>query len=405
MSYSKILLFLCSITLFGCVSVPRLLEKGKYDRAYAVALKHCTRVSAQRPYSKARQKALLQFEDAYAAVQSRDYASALELRKTTDERRWIPLYELYQNLYSRSLDLLEYLPDTRELERHPGLRPAVLEAQREEARRKAGAYFLAQARPSLPAAFAGEKPAARAAFEHYNNALKYLPERTSTLADTLSQLRELGILRILLAPHPDSDYYSILAESTQSLNETNRGWTQIVMTDNGRRVDLFAEVSYLSRGIDGPYSSSSCDVYEKEVLDYVEKVKKKVKVNDSTYVTKITEIKHFKTITATVTTHEQSLGVTATALLSVYLPNGERAEWQQELYAEEFWSNEYSVCSGDRRALPAFACAGTYQFPPSTRSLLNQALSALPWRARSALIRRYFPQRPKRTKARDKAWG
>ena len=387
------------------MSVPKLLEKGKYDRAYAVALKHCTRGSAQRPYSKARQKALTQFEDAYAAVQSRDYASALELRQTTDDRRWIPLYTLYQNLYSRSLDLLDYLPDTRELERHPGLRPAVLEAQREEARRKAGAYFLAQARPSLPAAFAGKKPAARVAFEHYNNALKYLPERAIALEDTIRQLRELGTLRILLTPHPDTDYFTRLAESTQSLNETNRGWTQIVMTDNGRRVDLLAEIDYLRHGVDGPYSSSSCDVYEKEVLDYVEKIKKKVKVNDTTYVTKIEEIKHFKTITATVTTYEQTMSVNATALLSVYLPNGQRADWQQEIYAEESWSNEYSKCSGDRRALPAFACSGSYCFPPSRRNLLNQALSALPWQARSLLIRRYSPKRFKRTKSRDWLWG
>lgn len=403
--YSKILLFLCSFLLLGCVNVPKLLEKGKYDRAYAVALKHCTRVSAQRPYSKARYKALTQFEDAYAAVQSRDYARSLELRKTSDERRWVPLFDLYQNLYSRSLDLVDYLPDTKQLERHPGLRPAILEAQREEARRKAGAYFLAQARPSLSAAYSGEKPAARAAFEHYANALKYLPERTGTLEDTLGQLRELGTLRILLAPQPDTDYFASLAEGTRNLNEETRGWTEIVTTDNGRRVDLFAEVSYLRHGVDGPYARSSCDTYEKEVLDYVEKVKKKVKINDTTYVIKIEEIKHFKTITATVTTHEQFLRVSATALLSVYLPKGERAEWQQQLFSEESWNNEYSECSGDRRALPAFACSGSYCFPPPTGNLLSKALYGLPWQARSALIRRYFQRKSKRTKARDWVWG
>lgn len=396
MPYSKILLFLCSFILFGCVSVPKLLEKGKYDRAYAVALKHCTRVSAQRPFSKARDKALTQFEDAYAAVQSRDYARSLELRKTIDERRWIPLFDLYQDLYSRSLDLVDYLPDTRQLERHPGLRPAVLEAQREEARRKAGAYFLTQARPSLPAAFAGEKPAARVAFEHYVNALRYLPERTVILEDTLAQLRELGILRILLTPHQNSNYFANLEEGVRSLNEEKRGWTQLVTNDNGRRIDLFAEVSYLQHGVNGPYSSSRCDTYEKEVLDYVEKVKKKVKINDTTYVIKIEEIKHFKTIRATVTTHEQSLSVTATALLSVYQPNGQRAEWQQQLYTEESWNNEYSKCSGDRRALPAFACSGSYCFPPSTGNLLSKALYGLPWQARSALIRHYFPKTSKR---------
>ncbi|MFK8163763.1 MAG: hypothetical protein AB8H12_15060 [Lewinella sp.] len=122
-------LLLCFL-FAGCASVPKLLEKGKFEKAYVKARKHCTRGRAPKI------KRLEQFLDAYAAVQAHDHARTTEIRRRSGTEKWAPLYELYADLYDRSLDLEEIAPTAAELDRHPELLPSTLEAQREEARRK-----------------------------------------------------------------------------------------------------------------------------------------------------------------------------------------------------------------------------------------------------------------------------
>ncbi|MEL7162806.1 MAG: hypothetical protein AAFN92_18760, partial [Bacteroidota bacterium] len=294
--YLPYFLLLCLLVPAGCANVPKLLDKGHYERAYEVALRRCTR--GRGPL---KQKRVDEFFAAYEAVQLADFTHSKSLRRRNDGEKWAELYHVYRDLYARSLDLADLFPADVNFTGNAALLPANLEARREEARRQAGNYVLEKAAPLLPAAREGYKPAARTAYHHYAEALGYLPERREKLLPVQDSLADLGTLRILLYA-PDQTEAPRLRERLRRHDPLYCYWTAIHTRDPGTRIDLEAEVVYQDYTDSGLQESSSCRTYSEKVLDHIEKKKVKVKVNDTTEVEKIIEIKHYKTVHATVET-------------------------------------------------------------------------------------------------------
>lgn len=386
MKYLSLLTLLC-FTLFGCISVPKLLERGDYGKAYAKAYKHCTRVPAHRR----KIKHIDNFVSAYAAIQAKDQARAEDFQRLVGTEKWPKLYEVYADLYERSEDILTIAPAAAHFDRYPGLAPAYLEQQREEARRKAGDHYLALTEPFLPAARAGEKPAAREAFHLHERISYFLPERDAEFAPLRDSLRDIGTLRVFLYT-PGGEFARELDDATHRLKPFERNWTTILPFETGQRIDLEAELTfshYIDRG-----ASENCSTreYEEEVLDRIERKKVKERINDSTVVEKIIEIKHYIKVYASVTTCDQSASVYAYGLLNVFRPKAGVPEWRTELSAWETWSNSYRFGSGDSRALPAFANSGSPQSPPSLGYMLSRAVVGMPSQARGHLIKRYAPK-------------
>lgn len=377
-------LLLCSF-LASCVSVPELLEKGKYEEAYALALKHCTRARAPGT------KQMYQFLDAYAAVQARDHAITKEIRRETGSQKWEALYRRYAAMHERSLVLLAVDPGGNYLSRYPHLMPARLEAEREETRRKAGAHYLALIEERLPAALSGEKPAAREAWELHQKVAELLPERNHEFAGLREELRETGTLRIILYA-TGGDFDRELVGATRRLRQLDREWTSIITEETGERIDLEAEIAFTHYDESSPTETCSTSEYEEEVLDYVEKKKVEERVNDSTVVERTIEIQHFKNVYATVTNCRQDASLSAYGELRVYRPGAEQPEWIATVSSWETWSNTYSFGAGDRRALPAFSDAGSFVYPPDIGSLLAGAVQGLPGAAYKALTKRYAPK-------------
>ncbi len=378
------------LTLVGCTSVAQLLEEGRYAEAYARAAEPCTRARTQQRPLKPRQ--LLKLQATYSAVQEDDLERVTALEAANLPATWPGRYHLYTALYERSREYTDLVPPEKRQIRIK-LRPSYLAKKREAARLAAGVYYLHQAAPHLPAARRGNKDAARDAFYDIEAALDYLPERAPTLAPLLDTLAENGTLRIWLYPVGDNRFTNTLQQTTGRMRTANRDWTEITRQPfTGQQVDLEAEVSCLSSSSSGLRVSTSTEIFSKEVLDWIEKKKKKVKVNDTTWVEKIVEIKHFKTIHAEVTTHTESLEVRVDGNLVVYLPEAETPLWEKRLWASEEWSDTYTTCSGDRRALPAFSCVGpSILHRPGEWELIDRAVAKLPYGARSALFQRYAP--------------
>ncbi|MEM6769006.1 MAG: hypothetical protein AAF597_00360 [Bacteroidota bacterium] len=396
--------FLALLFLVGCVSVDQLLEQGRYAEAYAKAVEPCTRVrGSTEPVERAQKrplkpKQLARLQAAYSAVQAKDLARVNDLETANEQSTWPGRYRLYTALYERSRDYANLVPPA-EQRVSLSLRPSRLAQKREDARLAAGVYYLHQAAPNLPAARAGNKDAARDAYYDIEAALDYLPERANNLEPLLDTLAENGTLRIWLYPVSTGSFDREINRATQRLPVANRDWTEVTTTPLPKqRIDLEAELVYLSSSSSGIQYHSSSRTYKKEVLDYIEKKKKKVKVNDTTWVEKIIEIKHYKTIYAEVTTHEESINVSASGRVVVYLPRGEEPRWERRVGAREQWSDEYTTCSGDLRALPGCRCPGNRTIHrPSEWSLIDRAVAKLPGRASSVLFGRYAPPRvPKR---------
>ncbi|MEO0731382.1 MAG: hypothetical protein AAFZ52_01000 [Bacteroidota bacterium] len=364
----------------------KLLEKGQLDRAYALALRRCTRGRAP-----VKQKRVDEFFAAYAAVQRDDFAYTQSLRSTSGGEKWAELYRLYTDLHLRSIDLANLFPEAVDFTGNPDLLPANLEVRREEARREAGAYVLGKAAALLPAARAGYKPAARTAYHHYTDALVYLPERRDELLATQDSLADLGTLRILLYA-PDQPEADLLRERLLLYKPLYRYWTALHVRDPGTRLDLEAEVVYETYKDRGYRESNSCRTYTEKVLDHVEKKKVKVKVNDTTEVEKIIEIKHYVEVSATVTTYKQQRSISVLGFVAAYPPGEDTPVWRDAVGAGNTWRNTYQECRGDARALPACSCSGFRRAVPSAESLLPSAICGLADRARAELIDQYAPR-------------
>lgn len=111
--YPISLLFL--LCFAGCASVPELLNQGKFEEAYAKARKHCTRGRAPNL------KKINQFLDAYAAVQASDHQRAKDVAARSGSQKWAELYEIYDDLHGRSIDLLKIAPRAIDLKKYPHL--------------------------------------------------------------------------------------------------------------------------------------------------------------------------------------------------------------------------------------------------------------------------------------------
>jgi hypothetical protein len=386
MKYLYLITLLC-FTMFSCTSVPRLLEKGDYGKAYAKAYRACTRVPAHRR----KLKHIDNFVSAYAAIQAKDQARAKNFQRLTGTGKWPKLYEVYADLYDRSEDILYIAPAAARFERYPGLAPAYLEQRREEARKKAGDHYLTLTEILLPAARTGEKPAAREAFRFHERIGYFLPERDTEFAPLRDSLRDIGTLRVLLYA-PGGDFARELDDATHRLNPFERNWTTILPYETGQRIDLEAELTFSHYDDRGVSENCSTREYEEEVLDRIEKKKIKERINDSTVVEKIIEIKHYKKVYAQVTECDQNAAVYAYGHLNVFRPEAGQPEWRTELSAWETWSNSYRFGSGDSRALPAFANSGSPQSPPRLGYMLGRAVRRMPNQARGHLIKRYAPK-------------
>ena len=389
--YPVYLSLLCFLTCAACHRrVPKLIENGHYERAYRLALYHGTRASAQPPKQRndRQQRRLRQYREAYLALQQHDYRRVDAIHHAGHPHRWPQLYTLYGRMLARSQEATELLPDSLAIIGPSDLLPAGLNGRREDARRRSGEYYLALAAPDLPAARSGEKPAARSAYQHVGTALEYLPERNQELASLLDTLTDIGTLRIYLYV-PDGEKFATLSAGLLSYGDWAKGWTVVRTLPSNRTADLEGEITYTGYENSGETVDVDTETFSEEVLDRIEHKEVKVRVNDSTEVTRTVEVKHYKTVYATVTTVEQRKELTAFGQVSVFAPGGRFAVWTHEVSATSSWRNEYSDGSGDRRAMPSFACSGMRMSAPSDASMLDDAVGNLPGRGRSAVIRRY----------------
>ena len=394
-------LALC-LLLTACTSVPKLLDKGRYADAYDLALRQATavRITRLKPNNRRYQN----YVAAYAAVQARDLAVAEETAAGTDPARFDPLFEAYDRLFERSLDLRRVAPTAARPARYPHLAPAVLAQKRETARHLAATYYADRIEQLLPAARRGEKPAARRAYLLHDKLDYFQPERRHDFAERRAWLRETGILRLHLYA-VDSPYAPQLHDLLTAREPERLEWTEVAFSPPPTvRIDKEAEVTVLEAVADDYDETCREREYEKEVLDHVERRKVKVKVNDSTEVIKIVEIKHYKKIYATVTECTQSAVARVRAAIDVYGLGASREEYGMEVTSRYEWSHDYRLVAGDRRAITGMSMEIRPDYPPARETLIERALAKLPARATDRLLGLY-ERKEDVEKARRRRWG
>ncbi len=334
---------------------------------------------------------VIELLQAFDEVQAADYRRARQLDTLTEAVKWPELHTLYGSMYDRLSAIQSYLPLGAPSNYRGGYALDELAARTETARLGAGDYYLDLASAGIRAARAGSKSAAREAYYDLDRVGFYLPERRPALTPVSDEMRDRGTVRIRVILSGDITMQAAAGELNSYRGPVREAWYAVDFRDTGQGADLEAEVQLTDYSSWGPTESSSCTTYSKEVLDYVEKQEYEERINDSTVVTKVREIEHFKTITATVTEVQQQYSLSASGELSVFdLMQGQRTR-PLPLNGSGDWKNEYSTCSGDSDALPPFACSGSSSFPPSTAYMLDQALEELLNSALYELRRGYAP--------------
>ena len=389
--YPIYLILIVYISLVGCERrVPKLLEQNRYEEAYSVAAKRLASLvdTKRKKRSKRRQRQINEYQSAYFKVQNAALLRTSGILENHEGDRWPELHKIYQILLQRSIRMIRLEPDTLAAGGHVDLLPATLEAKLEDARRSAGSYYLYLLSARLPAARQGDKVAARIAFGHLQLALDYLPGREAALTPLQDSLTDIGTLRIYLSA-ANSEHAEVINARLQQQDTWVQEWVEIHTTLPRERIDLEAELIFKDYDVSGPNQAVTSSCYSEEVLDHIEKKKRKVRVDDSTEVTKSIEVEHYKTVTATVTTTRQEKDLHAYGNLTVYPTNKNTVIWQDEIMGRERWSNDYEDCSGDRRALPSFSCSGVWCSPPRDETMLEDALEALADRAYDRMIDEY----------------
>ena len=366
----------------ACASVPRLIERDRLDRAYELSLKRAERRLARGKALRPAQ--LIEYLRAFDTIQTRDLETAWALERRPGAAKYDPLFRRYDALYARSEELLSVAPAEARFDIVPELYPAELERLRERARHRAATHYDSLGAPLRRAARVGDKPAARRAYALYDSVAFFSPERAGHLRPTPDSLYDVGTLRIHVYAVGDEGHDVIQRRLQRYTKPERRGWTEVTAWPTGQRVDLEAELSFAEANYSGVSERCSDRDYSKEIVDYIEKKRVKVEVNDSTTVEKIVEVKHYKTIRATVVTCDQSASARATGEVRVYAAGEDRVLWREELSASCSWSDTYKYTEGDERAVPGSAPSQRPGTAPSRGSMVADAqagLGRVGWRA------------------------
>lgn len=389
MTHRYPLLFALCCVLFSCVSVPDLLLRGEDNRAYALASQ---RVAAASPRKLAPGKRRYdQFLDAYYATQIEDLDEIDRLERSSDPARHGPRFGAYARLYARSGDLVRLAPATATFARYPRLAPAALRERREAARRQAAHYYEGRIEALLPAAARGEKPAARAAYDLHDTLNYLLPLRAVYNGGRRKLLWDLGTLRAWVyagvGPGQNELQLALNKRRPERLN-----WTEITFDPAPeQRIDRNVETTVVDRSAFNRGTECTSREYEREILDHVERRKVKEKVNDSTWMEKIIEIKHYRTIFATVTDYEQRADAEVVFRADVYPPEAREPEFSFKRTARFVWRHTYSQVAGDRRAVIACPIEDNPRYAPSAERMIQRATANIPGLMVTELLRRYEP--------------
>lgn len=184
------LLFLFSLLLLGaCNSGKKALQKGDYEEAVRTAVNRLR----QSPNNKKARQVL---NDAYDALVDYNLDRIRNLAFSSDPYRWDETVDLYAQL-NDIYDEIKRSPAASDVIRSPRL----FQREYEEALGKAAAARYALGAEVLPAARAGNREAAKAAFNHFIAADHYQPGYRDAAA-LAEEARSLAMVRVQIEPIP-----------------------------------------------------------------------------------------------------------------------------------------------------------------------------------------------------------
>lgn len=354
-----VLIFTC--LLAACVNPLKLLEADKPERAFTVSKRQIDRrMESHKPL---RERELLALRESYRWLQDLQISRVEAVEQEMQPDRWLSLYPIYADLLSRRKEIEPYLPLLPKLKLRYDI--ATLEALTERSRLAAGNYCYEQAVALQQPARNGDKELARKAYGWLGRSIDYVPEEFN-YQQLRDEMYDLATVRIAAFADENAywNYPDVVAYAVPVAAETFRqDWLEVWITPTDKRIDYDLRISINNVYVSRDRETSSTTSYSKEVQDGCKTIEKKVTVGDSTYTVK-EEVPIMIIVHGKITEVEQEKSANVDFNMQLIPING-RANgnvWQLRRYTE--WSNNYSKCSGDSRALP-HSCSGSCAMYPS----------------------------------------
>lgn len=391
-------MFLCAVLLSACVNPLKLLEADKPERAYEVSKRQIDRrLSNDKPL---RERELLALRESYRWLQDLQIGKVEAIERNGGPDRWLSLYPIYQDLLHRRQDIDAYLSLIPRLQLRYDI--TTLEALTERSRLEAGKYCYEEALLLSPLAREGDKVKARAAYNWLVRSIEYVPEELS-YQELRNEMYDWGTVRVAAFTNDRTSWdYPLFTECAipPDVGVFREGWLEVHTIATQKRIDYDLVVDVHNIYVGGNQESAHTTSYSKEIQDGCETIEKEVTVGDSTYT--VTEtVPIFITVYGEITEVEQSKSAQVDFGMQLIPINGRAAGniWQDRSYAS--WSNDFSECDGDSRALPS-CCFGSWCSYPSDQSMVKM-LGRSMHNYFLAELCRYFPE-SRRSKRRNSGW-
>ncbi len=363
-------LSLVALCFLSCDASRRLIERGRYEKAYELSLK-------QLHYGKVKLKQIVNLEVSFKKLNERDEQDILLKKSQGQAAEWPAIHHLYMRLRLRQKALL---PVMRRLD---GLGYKLMidwvswEEEIKEATDNTALYYYTEAQNNLKAARVGNRLAARQAYEDLNNCQAYRPGYKD-VAILLPEARQLGVTNIrVIADDPErnldyEDWHRALIERIPRLKKLK--WKAFY-----REGDPVSDIHFnCFVRWDEPYVSSdeiiTSDCTQSKEVEDGYTIKKEWSATDSAFVD-VKEIQ-YKTITGTVETFEQKKSASIKLKYRIVDISSSMLVASDMIWGSDSWSNTYSKTSGDSNALDG-SCSSSMGFCeifPGDDTMLSQAV-------------------------------
>lgn len=369
-----ILILLSAILMIACSNPQKFIQKDNPQRAFEVSLRKC-----QNGKLKARNLEAL--EASYELLMIEDAEEVNHLVGQEEPSVWPKVFWVAKRIEKRQRQVKAIARRAQKEQVYLDLRHYPVEGLLEEASEKAASYFYNEANRLVDYARQGDRIAAREAHQLLLSINDYRPnyKDSERLAE---EMFELGTTHVLLNPttagiQPNMADRLFSALFWRKTFPHRKGWTYFMLhPESEKKPHYEVDVSFSGLYVSGNDTSVSTCSAEKEVEDgYIEK--QVWSESDSVYVT--VKEKKFKTVSATVTTTQQSKSAQLDLNMDIWDVNNRIITLSDAWRGWESWSNEFSTVCGDKRALEG-NCDDTGGFHasfPTGNELLRDAAANL----------------------------
>ncbi|NBC09228.1 MAG: hypothetical protein GVY26_18715 [Bacteroidetes bacterium] len=365
---------LALLLCFSCRTPAKLLEKGRVDEALELSLKLLSD-------GRIKSVDIVALEEATHIIAQRDDEQVQYWLQQQDSSLWPLIYE-----YAKLVD--EQQEKVRQVQQrlmYEGYRPRLTyypaQAIMERARGASAHYYYGTVQQRLPAARAGDRQVARAAYDSIKLCRQYLQDFRN--AEALEEeLFDLGLTHILLRPRagkPDGKrgerLMAMMVKDERFPQRSN--WLVFHQSPPEQRqlhylLDYYFTDYYVSPDREDRSSCRNTEEVEDGVI-----VEEEWSEEDSAYVE--VEKPRIIEVSVKVTEYEQSKSANVELRWQLRRLEDEAVIYESDLKAWDRWSNEYTRVSGDERALGG-SCrdsGGSSSSHPSDWDMLSGAAHSL----------------------------